>query len=79
MISDNVEWTCFCELWRLIGTFFAIRDAKPEDRNAPEVLAALVVNTQAQLTAVAVTVMRLVDACDLLDADVERIERRLTR
>lgn len=77
--SNGVDWTVFCALWQFIGVFYAIRDAKPDDRNAPEVLAVLVVTSQAQAMTHGVQLARLIDAINGHSDEIDRLDDKLIR
>lgn len=72
-LSEGLEWGGFCLVWQLVGTWFAIRDASPEERANPEFIATLFVNTQAQLASIAIGQARLIDMAQSHDEDIEEL------
>ena len=71
----DTNWPVFCQLWAMYGTVIAIRNATPEERADPELLARLVCTLAARCLTLEIMVGRLTVAVHQAFDDIERIER----
>ncbi len=68
-VTDEADdWFIFCRLWPMIGSFFAMRDAPPEQRADPSFYPSMLILMSARCLTLEVSCVRMINSlCDAIE------------